>query len=432
MKNVFLYCGNGYLFKEFYEPIIRELDGKCNTFFIIEDSFLSKKILELLNNLQKSGTLKKYYVTRFHVGNSISKQYLECLAFLKKIKTIKVNVFSTSEEGSPIICFLMEYFKTKGGIVITADGLLRAELHLDFHSREGDSFSEHIENLNINWKQKLKNKFQTKGFGGIIDSCVNKLIRPFKVDQIRKRISSFLGFRLFPLLLMGKILKKPTLYKIGTYSENLITVDSVEYECVKLLVPSIRNLYLAKHPSYCLHNSPSSKQKRKLLVMIGGPIGSICNHKIERWVSVVKKIKALKAPSEIHLRNHPRENEYVVKQFQEAFIKKNIKTIQINASEKSIADGFEEYMGVVGSPSTGLRFSREAAQNIFVIGIANAAQQNFHSHPLVLGNTEGIHWLYEGDILDEKFLNLPKLPKKEHPSIGEILIKILENQETNC
>jgi hypothetical protein len=124
---------------------------------------------------------------------------------------------------------------------------------------------------------------------------------------------------------------------------------------------------------------------------LGEPIGSICNHKIERWVSVVKKIKALKAPSEIHLRNHPRENKFVVKQFQKAFISNNIQTIQINSSEKSIADGFEEYMGVVGSPSTALRFSREAAQNIFVISMADATQQGYFSHPLVQGNIEGIH-----------------------------------------
>ena len=71
MKNVIIFCGNGYIFEEFYLPIIRDLNGKCNTYLIIEDSFLSKKILETFNSLQKSGSLKNYYISRFCVGKSI-------------------------------------------------------------------------------------------------------------------------------------------------------------------------------------------------------------------------------------------------------------------------------------------------------------------------------------------------------------------------
>ena len=47
-------------------------------------------------------------------------------------------------------------------------------------------------------------------------------------------------------------------------------------------------VYWAKHPWYGAFKKVS-KARNKLLVMVGGPMGTISDHNLTRWIEVVEK-----------------------------------------------------------------------------------------------------------------------------------------------
>ena len=59
------------------------------------------------------------------------------------------------------------------------------------------------------------------------------------------------------------------------------------------------------------------------------------------------------------------------------------KKYTLKGLNKSIVDGFEEYMGVVSSPTAALRFVQAASKNIFIIGLIDAAQEGILSNPII-------------------------------------------------
>ena len=82
-------------------------------------------------------------------------------------------------------------------------------------------------------------------------------------------------------------------------------------------------------------------------------------------------------------------------------------------------------MGVIGSRSGALRIARLASQKIFIIGLLEGASPGFYGKPINMGNTEGIYWLNEGDVINEEMLDIPHLIKNTNPSVAEIINNII-------
>jgi len=242
---------------------------------------------------------------------------------------------------------------------------------------------------------------------------MNRLLAPFTKIRVQKKINKFLGQKLLPFLLLGKTLEDPRPYLLGNNSKHLIVLDSVEFESIKLILPFMK-VYWAKHPRHGAFNNVS-KARNKLLVLVGGPMGTISDHNLARWVEVVEKVQQLSHPTEICVRNHPREKESLKMRFEDAFRARNIQITTINSAESSIVKGFGEYMGVIGSPSSALKFARTASQEIFVIGLTGTLSSAFFDDPRCLGDTEGIHWFREGDMFEDHFVKPPKLATIEKP-----------------
>ena len=115
MPNVLFFIGNGYSFTDFHEFIILDLKGKCNVFLIIEENaYLSKKLMEKVKRLHRECYVKKYYLTNLHTNRSILINFRKCTELLKQVSKEIIDLLFCGEEGSMIICFMMEYFKLKG------------------------------------------------------------------------------------------------------------------------------------------------------------------------------------------------------------------------------------------------------------------------------------------------------------------------------
>jgi hypothetical protein len=356
---------------------------------------------------------------------------LEGIEVVNKLKSKKIDLFLSGGDFVEVNQYLIEHFRSNGGVsVVVGDGLFYENFYKDYYKAKGTPIEEDSANksLALTWKQKIRNRSAIN----IVKGGIRVVFRPvLKIKiNLKKRVNDFLNYRLIPFLMLGKI------YTINTFTKYNFTVgvadyvivtDLIEYEGIKLLIPVIKKIFLAKHPSYDMCQYGTTKNRNKLLVLFGGGFPSQFSDKeINRWVLLIEEIKKIKNPIEIHLRFHPREKLSVKKRFEDAFKAKNIQIIMINSNKCPLLENFDEYMGIVGSRSGGLKIARIASQKIFVIGLVDGVESDFYGKPINMGDSEGIHWLSEGDVLTKEKFDVPHLSKNENPTIAEILNNILE------
>ena len=425
MPDVLFFIGNGYSFTDFHEFIILDLKGKCNVFLIIEENaYLSKKLMEKVKRLHRECYVKKYYLADLHASRSILINFRNCTELLKQVSKEKIDLFFCGEEGSMIICFMMEYFKLKGTKVVSCEIIIRSILHIDYKKKTEGVFPGTTENESLGLK--LWRKIKNKEFDEIYKYVVNFFLRTARIPRIK--LQNVLGLHLIPLLLIRRSIKPTNKYMIGTKSDYLIVIDPLEFEGVKLLIPTAKKLYLAKHPVYefCKNNH---QKKTKLLLIIGNSNDDYKEKNIDRLIIVIEEIRRLKNPTQIHLRMHPREYlESKRKYLEQIFESKNIKYVVIDPVANAITDDLCKYMGAVCTFSSAIRILRNGSPDMFIIGLADMTKGLF-SHPWAMGSTEGVHWLRERDSFKKEMLNAPRLVKNENPSISEIINDILNENK---
>jgi hypothetical protein len=430
--NILIFIPNGYLFEEFYEPIINEFDGRYAIILALSNSYISQRVIQKSQQLCEQGKINEFHIVNIHTERSGYKRYLNGMKLIKELKFKKIDLVVWVDDFIEVSQYLLEYFKSNGALtVVIGSGLQYDTLYNDYRKIQGlgiTSFEKRV-------ISKLKQKIASKNWKDLLIGGTKTVFQAISLikAKVKNQVSSFMNYRLIPFLLFGRmfIRNEYTKYNFAIgIADNVIVTDIVEYKIIKLLIPSIKNVHLVKHPAHGLCQTEEKKDQTKLLLVIGGPIEyKLPSVKMERWTSVVESINKLKQPSEIHLRFHPREGNSVKKQFEEAFRLKKISTTTINSNEYSIVERFNEYMGVVGSPSGALRFARAASSKIFVIGLVNATQPGFFSLPLGMGDTKGIHWLEAGNTLDEKSLTPPQLKNNPNPTVSNILVELLSESQ---
>jgi hypothetical protein len=85
MKHILIHCGNGYFFDECYLPVIKELHGHCKVSLLLENSFLTTKILKNVNLLIEGKILHDCHIKELYTRSAIGN-YLVCKNLLKNFK----------------------------------------------------------------------------------------------------------------------------------------------------------------------------------------------------------------------------------------------------------------------------------------------------------------------------------------------------------
>ena len=430
MKNVLIYCSNGYFFEEFYLPIINELENKYNIILLLGYGYIPDQSLQIVKNLFESKSIQEYHVTRIHAERSSRQRYLRGIEVISKLKGKKIDLFLLGSDFIEVDQYLINHVSSNGGkSVLVGESLFYDIFFEDYYKLKGLPIDDSVKKgATQSWKQKIRNKSTID----IVKAGISLAFRPVLKFKIKIRTNAFLNYRLIPFFMFRKTFTKNAFTKysfaVGV-ADNVIVTDPIEYEGLKLLIPTIKKIFWAKHPSYDLCKNSEKKARTKLLVIITTGISSgTPNHKIKRWVTVVEEIKRLKNPVEIHLRFHPREAQPVKKRFEDAFKANNIQTVTLNSAKYALPEKFYEYMGVVGSRSGTLRFCRTASHKIFVIGLVDGIHSGFYGKPINMGNSDGIYWLNEDDTITKKTFDVPHLSKNTNPTVAEILMNILESK----
>lgn len=430
MKTVLIYCSNGYFFEEFYLPIINELNSKYNIILLLGDGYIPDQSIKIIKKLYENKSIQEYHVTRIHAERSCRQRYLRGIEVVKKLKGQKISLFILGSEFIEVDQYLINHVSSNGGeSVVVGDSLFYDIFFEDYYKSKGLPLDDSVKkDATLSWKQKIRNKSAVD----IVKAGISLAFRPVLKVKIKIRTNAFLNYRLIPFFMFRTTFTKNefTKYKFAVgVSDYVIVTDPVEYDCVKRLIPPIKKVFLAKHPAYDLYKNGEEKKRTKLLVIITtGMSPQTPEHKMKRWVTVVEEIKRLKNPVEIHLRFHPREGPVVKNRLEDAFRAKSIQTVTLNSTKYALPEKFHEYMGVVGSRSGSLRFARTASKKNFVIGLVDGINSGFYGKPNNMGNSKGIHWLNEGDVITKKILDVPQLSKNTNPTIAEILTEILESK----
>ena len=429
MKNVLIFLGNGYTFDNFHEFIIRDLNGKCNVYLIVEQGYLSESVVKQVEHLKELDLIKEYYLTNFHKSPSIFQQYKSCFSFLEAIKKTKIDLYLVGEEGSIILCFMMQYFRAKGVIIVAAEIILRPVLFRDYF-RANDTFIpkwSRNKQTSIDrgyWHHvttRIIGKLREKSLREILLGIANRTVA--SKHMILQKWRAFLGYRIIPTFKIGRYIKPPGVYLIGDYCDYLIVNDVVEYESSKLLLRKTKGVFLARHPAYGCYEHSRGREKNKILVLLGGDIKY--DWVIQRWTEIIEDASRLVMPLEIHLRFHPRDTKLVRKAFQDALDRKFIRYVVIDSVRTGLREGFCQYVGVISTISSSLRFFKAVASNIFIIGVADIVD-GLYSEPSALGSTEGIRWLRSGQRLTREMLSPQMHIKDDHPTYADVLLEILK------
>jgi hypothetical protein len=422
MKRLFIFCGNGYQFIDFYYPIIKEVYNSSHIVLIFSNSFLYSDLTKKIEQFKIDGIIETYFIVNFYNEKSIYLRFKEVIEFLDKLKFSNQDIVIWPEEFIEISRFVLNYFQENGTRnIILPSGLLYKPIFLEYNKRLGN-----IKNYEKNKIEKINKKINEKTFIQIIFYSLLYIINIFrsKINSIIKIYSLVLRYYFYPFWFSKKILNYNIFSKymfLVNKTQDIIMTDPYEYKMVKEIFPDISNVFLAKQPSYNICKN-ELVNNGNLLVVVGGPIGyNLDSEKLSFWISTIETVSKLSSPNEIHLRFHPRETSSPIESFLNAIKVRNIIVKVIDSNQIPISDNFCSYIGVIGSPSGALRFARNASLSVFVIGLVDAIHEDFYNKPIALGDSSGILWIKKGDQISKESLVSSKGFINNSLSVGEIL-----------
>lgn len=209
----------------------------------------------------------------------------------------------------------------------------------------------------------------------------------------------------------------------------VICYDSLEMQALKEVVPAVRKVYLAAHPSTnSCHCSQNQNAKNNLYALLAGPIEEEMSQVIlERWVRIIVAAANYLGPTVVTLRFHPRTQKSLhwPKLIQERLKMHLPDRLEIVDSMKiSLPDSVCDYGAVIGAMSGSLRTARVVCKEIPVIGLPNMSTLYEAGDEWILGNTEGINLVLDSEELQARHFEVPKFNFQNRPKVTQILANL--------
>ena len=425
-QRILMFCGNGYLFSEVFEPIIKDMREEYVIDILLGDYYLTDYTL---NSVRQLFSTKKIASYRFiHLNKKHESAFVhhkKMWSIVQSVRQKKFDLLLTGGDFSYFDRYLINLARSVGAIVVVLQtGSIwrileeyRKMTNRDRGSQSRPSYRKSM--FHKMWLDMLKPflrkiKWGIKGWG--------------------RKLSSFRDYCLFPLIFTKHIFLKNRYDKFAFTSGRanaVICYDTLEIEALERVIPKVKNLYLAKHPleglCRCAENL-SSASKAKLLVAFAGNLSTeLEGYKFKRWINAIKRAIELAGIKEIHLRFHPRTSKNLAwpHKLTEEISKSGCEVKIIDALKVSLSDIICDYVGIIGASSGSLRVARAVCKKIFVVGLPNCSDGGPDDKEWILGNAEGINWIRENEELEMKHFSISSIKIPDRPSVPDILNKIL-------
>ena len=420
-KRILFYCGGGYLFAEYFRPIVEEMIDDYDIEFLQGDYYLNAATkLQLEAMSRKRANFNFRIVPVLHLIDSKSLSYHKTIN--QVIDSLRINNFDLLVTGSDSSIgdrYLIKLARSKRArVVIVHTGIMSPRLISIYRKKIGinDKKDKFKANYFLKTKTKLFPRLLQK-----IKALANRLfLRRWKVFQ---------NNYLMPLIF------SKTVFPVSGYDgygftcgrgDAVICYDPVDLELLKQGVGTVKNIYLAKHPStyYSLDQKDGT---RKLSVLLAGHSVELSDSQIGFWARTIKEISEKKKLDEIHLRFHPRTDKKLTwpKKLLDLISGFGLEIVIVDTDKVLLPESLANCIGVVGTVSGALRTARAVCRG-FVLGLKDASGEPT-DRTWMLGSNEGINWISDGDDVREEYLAGPVAIDKDRLRVSQTLRELLNS-----
>jgi hypothetical protein len=433
--NVLIYCGNGYIFDEIYLPLIERHNENWKYVVVLGDFYLTEVTIRTVERL-----VREKRVLEYHVIPLPDREIIGC-RYHREIRQLSAAIdhyqFGLLLLGGDFYLpdrYLLRLAKAQHARTVVLFTATIWRIIEEYQKRNGKETTPtsplQIKKSNVLVRILRKNKV----LHGFL-AALRYGIRPSSVWRLlRNRLWISFHYYFYPLYFSRTIFPRS---KYDNYAfasgrtDTIIGYDRMEVEALKSVVPTVRDVRLAKHPTagVCRCSADKGVNRRKLLVTFNGRLSEeLQGEKFDRWVWTIAKGIELARVSEVHLRFHPRTSDRLKwpQRIRETVEGLGCEVVISNPVKESMAQIACDYVGVIGGPSGSLKVARAVCDRLFVVGLPNCGDGAADDQQWTIGAGEGIRWIEEGKGLESSHLQPVQDLWEGHVSLGETLDELVQ------
>ncbi|MFH1581710.1 MAG: hypothetical protein ABIC39_06495 [Pseudomonadota bacterium] len=399
-SNILMYCGNGYSFGEYFKPLIKDLLIDHKICFLQGNYCLTQATKNALEEIVCENKGFSYQlVPVFSNDYSRIKYHKEMRELINSLQKQIFDLLVLSTDFYLIDRYLIDFARSKGIKVVIMHANIMSPKALRIY-RERSGICERIGII------KKFNRLKHRSLKALLSGVFRRffLLVVWARNSWRNRLNYFV----FPYFISRKIFPTSSYDRFNFTSgrgDMVICYDPMNVEVLKKAVPTVKNVFLAQHPSTYYADDPTEEGKKKLLVLLGGYSVELPESQVLFWDRSIKQILEKISLDEIHLRFHPRTKNYLSwpKKLIDLMGRHGCRVVVVDNENTPLAEFAADFVGVIGAVSGSLCTARSVCRG-FVIGLLNASGDT-NENNWMLGSGEGITWIRDGDEIREESLS---------------------------
>lgn len=429
---ILIFCASGNIFNEIFKPIIEALNEKMEIHFLFRDNTLSDQNKKTIQDLYEAKKIASYKIIEEYSdleGKYKTHKYL--WGFIKPTLHTKFDLIILGGD----ICLFERYLlhlakKQKSPTLVVQTCLAYRYLQKYLGKEEPKQLpktkiASYYKKISLS--QGLPNKIKILSYSFIV-----------RLKKAFQRLKALKNHYIYPFIFTRTFFvpdKNDAKAFTSGRADAVVCYDPIEYEAIKTVIPTIKNLYIARHPLNGFCQCDIKKEpKTKLLVTFGGPWeNKMSDSALNRWMHTIERAVKFLNVSEACLRFSPSCAMDNPQAIQIVNASKNLpcKVTIMDSLKTPLADEICNFICVIGAPSTVLKVARAACNKIIVVGLLKSGNEHGLDITWHLGKSEGINWVLENEELEKKHLILPELPYLNRPAVTDIINNEILNFKNN-
>jgi hypothetical protein len=433
---VLVYCGGGYIFDEIYRPLIERHNRDWEYVVVLADYYLADVTVETVERLVQEKRVVEYHIVRLPDGSIANCDYHK--EFARLVAELSRHCFGLVLLDSDYYLpdrYLLKFAKVQGALAVVLYTSTIWRIVEVFRKREGKETVPSPTPRSLGGNPLTRFAKKNERLYAFL-SALRRGGRPSWIwRSVRSRLWCLFHHYLYPLLFFRNVFPRNKYDHYAFTSgraDAVIGYDHLEVEALRSIVPAVRDVHLAPHPSTGLCRcSAVTRARRRLLIVFNGKLGDeLQGQKFDRWVRTIKRGITLAGVDEVHLRFHPRTSEQLEwpRRLTEAVGGTGCEVVISDPMKESIPQIACNYVGVIGGPSGSLKVARASCDQMFVVGLPNCGDGTADDQEWTLGTGEGIVWIGEGEELEARHLEQVPTHTVGSASVGATLGTLIRNR----
>lgn len=384
---VCIHCTNGYLFEEFYFPIIKQLKGYVIT-LVVDSYFLTDGLSEALESLRESGDISEIYFTPITNRFGPLRQHYELQSISNLLGQIDVLLIGLDNEYTTR--YFIDSARRSKGSIISVSFSTNWSLLLNYGVDQDKSVRGGATSFLRRSPEKLLLNHNTFVILMKLLFFIKNRVRVF----LRRRFKRFIHYHLCPFVVRGKSME----YSIfdeqrcpAGRADLYLFFDHLEEDAAKRL--SLKTGLLS-HPAGKFQVQAKAHLDTLVVLFNGCLTAELPEESLQIWIRKILEIRTYSPFYKVVLRPHPRTSGHLSWPLEicSRLVQAGLLSRLSYSSSESLGDVISDATGVLGAPSGALRWARALRNDIFIVGLANCMDKGPDDQAWVMGGVDYIRW----------------------------------------